>query len=148
MYRFHDGELEVFLAHPGGPIFRNRDAGHWTIPKGEVQPEEELLDTAQREFFEEVGIRAGGEFLPLGSIKQKGGKTVFAWGFAGDCDSPHTHVCNTFSMEWPPSSGKFQSFPELDRVGFFQIDQAREKLKETQHPFLDRLIESLAKKRG
>ena len=143
MYRFRDGHLEVFLAHPGGPIFRNKDSGHWTIPKGEIQPEEELIDTARREFAEEVGIRPEGEFLPLGWIKQKGGKTVHAWGVAGDWDESQKHVCNSFTMEWPPGSGRLQHFPEIDRVAFFRLRQAREKLKDTQHPFLDRLLAGL-----
>lgn len=143
MYRWRDGHLEVFLAHPGGPIFRNKDFGHWTIPKGEVQAEEQLLDTARREFKEEVGIEPSGAYLPLGWIRQKGGKIVHAWAFAGDWNEAHAHVCNTFSMEWPPRSGHFQSFPEVDRVGFFKLAKAREKLKDTQHPFLDRLTELL-----
>jgi predicted NUDIX family NTP pyrophosphohydrolase len=143
MYRFRDGQLEVFLAHPGGPIFRNKDYGHWTIPKGEIQPEEELLATARREFEEEVGIHAEGEFIPLGWIRQKGGKIVHGWAFQGDCDASHKHVCNDFAMEWPPGSGRTACFPEVDRVGFFRLAQAREKLKDTQHPFLDRLLAAL-----
>jgi predicted NUDIX family NTP pyrophosphohydrolase len=143
MYRFRDTRLEVFLAHPGGPIFRNKDYGHWTIPKGEVQEGEELLTTARREFEEEVGLRADGEFLPLGWIRQKGGKVVHGWAFAGDWTDSHRHVCNSFSMEWPPGSGRYQRFPEVDRVSFFGLRQAREKLKDTQHAFLDRLIKAL-----
>jgi len=143
MYRTRDGRLEVFLAHPGGPIFRNKDYGHWTIPKGEVQLNEELLNTAKREFEEEVGIKADGEFLPLGWIRQKGGKVVHGWAFEGDWNESHRHVCNTFSMEWPPGSGRFQKFPEVDRVGFFSLREARQKLKDTQHPFLDRLLKAL-----
>jgi predicted NUDIX family NTP pyrophosphohydrolase len=145
MYRFQAGRLEVFLAHPGGPIFRNKDYGHWTIPKGEVQADEELLDTAKREFEEEVGIKADGHFLPLGWIRQKGGKIVHGWAFEGEWNQSHQHVCNTFSMEWPPGSGRVQRYPEVDRVGFFGLRQAREKLKDTQHPFLDRLLASLGK---
>jgi predicted NUDIX family NTP pyrophosphohydrolase len=143
MYRFRAGNLEVFLAHPGGPFFRHRDYGHWTIPKGEVQANEELLDTARREFQEEVGIEARGEFLPLGWIRQKGGKIVHGWAFAGEWNETHQHVCNTFSMEWPPNSGRIQRFPEVDRVAFFGMNEAREKLKDTQHPFLDRLAAAL-----
>jgi predicted NUDIX family NTP pyrophosphohydrolase len=143
MFRFRDGELEVLLAHPGGPIFRNKDYGHWTIPKGEVQANEELLATAKREFEEEVGIKPEGVFLPLGWIRQKGGKVVHGWAFSGDWDTSRPHVCNNFSMEWPPGSGRFQQFPEVDRVGFFRLRQAREKLKDTQHPFLDRLLAAL-----
>lgn len=143
MYRFRERDLEVFLAHPGGPIFRNKDNGHWTIPKGEIQQDEELLATAQREFEEEVGIQPHGEFLPLGWIRQKGGKIVHGWAFAGDWSESQKHVCNTFTMEWPPGSGRFQRFPEVDRVGFFSPRRAREKLKDTQHPFLDRLLTAL-----
>jgi predicted NUDIX family NTP pyrophosphohydrolase len=143
MYRSSNGKLEVFLAHPGGPVFRNRDLGHWTIPKGEVQANEELLETAKREFREEVGIEARGEFLPLGWIRQKGGKIVHGWAFGGDWSASQKHVCNTFSMEWPPHSGRFQRFPEVDRVAFFTVDEAREKLKDSQHPFLDRLLSAL-----
>jgi len=143
MYRFRDGHLEVFLAHPGGPMFRNKDYGHWTIPKGEIQANEELLATARREFHEEVGIEADGEFLPLGWIRQKGGKIVHAWAFQGEWSDQHQHVCNNFTMEWPRGSGRLQPFPEIDRVSFFRLKQAREKLKDTQHPFLDRLVQTL-----
>ena len=142
MYRFRNSHsnLEIFLAHPGGPVFRHKDDGCWTIPKGEVQQEEELLDTAKREFQEEVGITPHGEFLPLGWIRQKGGKVVHGWAFCGDWEESRQHVCNTFAMEWPPRSGRVQHFLEVDRVGFFGLRQAREKLKDTQHPFLDRLL--------
>ena len=143
MYRFRHGTLELFLAHPGGPMFRHKDYGHWTIPKGEVQPNEELLETAKREFQEEVGLEPRGEFLPLGWIRQKGGKIVHAWGFEGDKHEGHRHVCTTFSMEWPPSSGRVQHFPEIDRVAFFGLDAARAKLKDSQHPLLDRLVAAL-----
>lgn len=143
MYRFREGQLEVFLAHPGGPIFRKKDYGHWTIPKGEIQLDEELLATAKREFQEEVGLAPDGEFLPLGWIRQKGGKVVHAWAFEGDWSEAQTHVCNTFAMEWPPGSGRFQRFPEIDRVKFFRLPEARERLKDTQHPFLDRLLAAL-----
>src|SRR5204863_5202814 len=104
------------------------------------------LATAQREFQEEVGIQARGEFLPLSWIRQKGGKIVHAWAFAGDWDDSQKHVCNDFSMEWPSGSGRFQQFPEIDCVGFFGLRQAREKLKDTQHPFLDRLLEALGRR--
>jgi predicted NUDIX family NTP pyrophosphohydrolase len=147
MYRSRIRGLEVLLAHPGGPIFRHKDQGHWTIPKGEIMAEEDLLTTAKREFQEEVGIEPQGEFLALGSIRQKGGKIVHAWAFAGDWDSSFHHVCNNFTMEWPPRSGRYQQFPEVDRVDFFGLDEAREKLKDTQHPFLDRLVAALGIKR-
>ncbi len=145
MFRIRDGQLEVFVAHPGGPFFANKDAGHWTIPKGEVAPGEELLDTAVREFKEEVGLEPSGDFIPLGAIQQKGGKIVHAWAFQGDWSEGQAHHCNTFALEWPPRSGQVQHFPEVDQVGFFSIPEARKKLKETQHPFLDRLAGALGK---
>lgn len=148
MYRVREGHLEVFLAHPGGPIFRHKDRGHWTIPKGEVQPGEDLLHTARREFQEEVGLEACGEFLPLGWIRQKGGKIVHGWAFAGEWDAARKHVCTTFSMEWPFGSGRRQHFPEIDRVGFFALPEAQEKLKDTQRPFLDRLVAALQTQAG
>ena len=139
MYRWKNGQLEVFLAHPGGPFFKSKDEGHWTIPKGEVDEGESLLATARREFQEEVGIEPRGEFVALGSITQKGGKIVHAWAFEGNCEEPHLFQCNTFRMEWPPHSGKFVDVPEVDRAEFFPLDQARKKIKETQRPLLDRL---------
>ncbi|MDB6036438.1 MAG: MutT-like protein [Verrucomicrobiales bacterium] len=143
MYRVRDNRLEVFLAHPGGPYFRFKDEGHWTIPKGEIDKGEELLETAIREFLEEVGLEPHGPYIEIGSITQKGGKIVHAWAFEGDRDESTPHVCNTFKMEWPPQSGRMQEFPEIDRVGFFRIPDARVKLKETQWDFLDRLAEHL-----
>lgn len=143
MYRILQGQLEVFLAHPGGPFFARKDEGHWTIPKGELAPGEELLATAIREFAEESGIQPSGDFIPLGSIKQKGGKIVHAWAFRGQWEEGQAHRCNIFRLEWPPRSGRIQSFPEVDRVGFFSVLEARKKLKETQHPFWDRLAEAL-----
>jgi len=146
MFRLRKGELEVFLAHPGGPYFTRKDNGHWTIPKGEVQAGEDLLDTAQREFEEEVGLKPTGPFLELGSIRQKGGKTVHGWAFEGDWTDANVHRCNTFKIEWPPMSGRYSDFPEIDRVAFFPVSKAREKLKETQIPFIERLIQVLAAK--
>lgn len=139
MYRVRGGQLEVFLAHPGGPFFAYRDDGHWTIPKGEIGPGEDLLATAQREFLEETGLEPRGDFIPLGSIRQEGGKTVHGWAFAGDWDESRPLKSNLFSMEWPPRSGKWVQVPEVDRVGFFAVSEAKRKLKEAQHPFLDRL---------
>ncbi|MBI4663941.1 MAG: NUDIX domain-containing protein [Verrucomicrobia bacterium] len=144
MYRIREAQLQIFLAHPGGPIFKHKDEGHWSIPKGEAEPGEELLATAIREFEEEVGIRPSGEFIPLESIRQKGGKTVYAWAFCGDWPEGRAHRCNTFEMEWPPRSGQIRQFPEIDRVEFFSLADARRKLKETQHPFLDRLAAALS----
>jgi predicted NUDIX family NTP pyrophosphohydrolase len=121
MFRRRGGRLEVFLAHPGGPLFVQKDDGHWTIPKGEAEPDEELLPTAIREFGEETGITIdpGSPFIGLGTIVQKGS--------------------NTFEMEWPPGSGRLQSFPEVDRARYFPLEEARRKLKERQVPLLDRL---------
>ena len=143
MYRWKKGQLEVFLAHPGGPFFKSKDEGHWTIPKGEVDEGESLLNTARREFQEEVGIEPHGEFLSLGSIRQKGGKIVHAWAFEGDCADGHQFRSNTFLLEWPPKSGRFVDVPEVDRAEFFPLDVARKKIKETQQPLLDRLEAAL-----
>ncbi len=149
MYRFRDGHLEVFLAHPGGPVFAHRDAGHWTIPKGEIEPEEDYLATAIREFKEEVGIDIDpkGPFIELGWIRQKGGKVVHAWAVERDCENPAACRSNFFRMEWPLGSGQWQSFPEVDRVEFFRIPAAKMKIKETQIPFLERLEAALQKRK-
>ena len=145
MFRFRGGQLEVFLAHPGGPFFKNKDDGHWSIPKGEIEAGEDLLVAARREFKEEVGIDPWcGDFLELGSVRQKGGKIVHAWAFQGDCDESRPLQSNTFELEWPPLSGRIQRFPEIDRVAFFTVPEARKKLKEAQHPFLDRLCSLVA----
>lgn len=143
LYRMVDGQIEVLLAHPGGPFFAKKDEGHWTIPKGQPDDGEELLETAQREFFEEVGYRPSGPFIPLGTIQQKGGKIVHAWACNGDLPTGHEHRCNTFKTEWPIGSGNFKSFPEIDKVCFFPLLEARRKIKETQSPLLDRLEEML-----
>jgi len=143
MYRVRDGQLQVFLAHPGGPFFAKKDEGHWTIPKGEIESGEDLLAAAIREFKEETGIEPRGDFLELGQIEQNGGKIVHAWAFPGDGDESQPLQSNTFELEWPPGSGKIQSFPEIDRVEFFSIPQAGKRLKGAQHPFLDRLQAAL-----
>ena len=148
MYRIRAGQLEVFLAHPGGPLFVNKDDGHWSIPKGETESDEELLAAAVREFTEETGIEPQGEFIELGLVKQKGGKLVHGWAFEGDWDESRPLKSNTFEMEWPPRSGRKQHFPEIDRAGFFTIDEAKRKLKETQHPFLERLQRSVGLREG
>ena len=145
LFRLVKGEPEVFLAHPGGPFFARKDNGHWTIPKGEPDENEDLLAAAQREFGEETGFTPAGPFIDLGTILQKGGKTVHAWACEGDMPTGHVHCCNTFTTEWPIGSGKFQSFPEIDKVCFFPIPEARIKLKETQVPLLDRLLKHLEK---
>ena len=144
MFRKRDGALEVLLAHPGGPFFRNKDDGVWTIPKGEIDPGENLLRRAQIEFHEEVGVPAETtDWIELGWVKQKGGKTVYAWAFEGNLPGEFTCRSNMFELEWPPRSGKMQSFPEVDRVCFFSLEHARRKLKEAQTPFLDRLQAAL-----
>jgi len=140
MFRINDGKLQVFLAHPGGPYFKNKDDGAWTIPKGEVEPGEDLLETAKREFEEETGIPPRGPFLALTPVKQKGGKIVYAWAFEGDC-KPSGIVSNTFTMEWPPKSGRQMAFPEIDRADFFDVATAARKIKAGQ----EALIEELAR---
>jgi predicted NUDIX family NTP pyrophosphohydrolase len=143
MYRHRDGVLEVFIAHPGGPWFPHRDHGIWTIPKGEIEPGEEPLDAATREFMEEVGIAPSGPYIELGSIRQKGGKTVHAWGFHGDWDEQEGIRSNQVNIEWPPGSGSWALWPEIDRAGFFAAESAKERMKAAQHPFIDRLITAL-----
>jgi predicted NUDIX family NTP pyrophosphohydrolase len=140
-YRVRNGGLEVFLAHPGGPFFAHKDAGHWTIPKGEIERGEDLLATAIREFREEIGIEIDPEakFLELGSIQQKGGKIVHAWAVAMDWDESQPLKSNLFKMEWPTGSGRWQEFPEVDRAQFFPLDEAERKIKERQLPLLERL---------
>jgi len=138
MYRLRDGQLQVLLAHPGGPYFKNKDDGAWTIPKGEVEPGEDLLETAKREFEEETGVTPVGPFTALAPIKQKGGKIVHAWAFQGDCQ-PATISSNTFTMEWPPKSGRRMEFPEIDRADFFDAVAARRKIKFGQEGLIDEL---------
>ncbi len=139
MYRFRGGELEVFLAHPGGPQADQKDEGYWTVPKGRQKRYETLLDAARREFEEEVGLKPHGPYLELGSIRQRSGKIVHAWGFEGQWDESQPIHSTSFEMPWPPASGRTQAFPEVDRAGFFPLPEARRKLKDTQLPFLDRL---------
>jgi predicted NUDIX family NTP pyrophosphohydrolase len=135
--------LEVFLVHPGGPFWKNKDAGTWTIPKGEFDNEEPALDAAIREFSEETGVTLKGHFQPLSPIRQKGGKRVYAWAIAGDLD-PAAIVSNTFEMEWPRGSGRRQTFPEIDRGGWYSIEAARRIINPAQIAFLDELAASLA----
>ena len=136
--------LEVFLVHPGGPFWKNKDAGSWTIPKGEFDNDEPALDAAIREFREETGFPLKGHFQPLSPIRQKGGKRVFAWALAGDLD-PAAIVSNTFEIEWPPHSGKQQSFPEVDRGGWFSIAEAKRIINPAQAAFLEELEETISK---
>ncbi len=143
MYRLTEGRLEVLLVHPGGPFYQKKDEGAWSIPKGEFDPSEEPLAAAQREFEEETGLKPTGPFIPLHPITQKGGKIVHAWAFQGDCD-PGGLCSNTFSMEWPPRSGRQQSFPEVDRAAFFDIEHAALRIKAAQIPLLRELQELIA----
>ena len=133
--------LEVLLVHPGGPFWRKKDAGAWSIPKGLVETGQEPLQAARREFAEETGIVAAGQFIELGEAKQAGGKVVRAWAFENDC-SP-TISSNTFLMEWPPKSGRVQEFPEVDRGEWFSVEDARERINAGQVVFLDRLLDVL-----
>lgn len=132
------GGLQVLLVHPGGPFFRNKDEGAWSIPKGEVGPGEDLLEAAVREFREEIGFAPAGPFRALTPVRQKGGKVVHAWAFAGDLD-PGAITSNTFAIEWPPRSGCRVEFPEVDRAGFFGPDEARRKINAGQVALIDEL---------
>lgn len=143
LFRRRDGRLELLLAHPGGPFWRNRDDGAWTIPKGVPESDEPLLEAARREFAEETGTRPDGAALPLGSIRQKAGKTVHAWAVEGDLDASRI-VSNTMRIEWPPRSGRWTEIPEVDRCAWLDPDTARRKLNPAQAAFVDRLLESLA----
>jgi len=138
MYRLRGGAAEVLLVHPGGPFFRNKDEGVWSIPKGEIEPGEDLLDAARREFEEETGVKPSGAFTALLPVKQKGGKVVHAWAFQGDCD-PATIVSNTFTMEWPPKSGRQAEFPETDKAHFFDLAEAKRRINVAQAALIDQL---------
>lgn len=145
LYRRHK-VLEVFLVHPGGPFWKNKDAGSWTIPKGEFTDDEPALDAAIREFKEETGGSLKGPFQPLDPIKQKGGKQVYAWAVCGDID-PAALVSNSFEMEWPPRSGKQTSFPEVDKGAWFSMDAARQAINSAQIPLLEELEETQGARR-
>lgn len=136
MYRICDGKLQVLLAHPGGPFFKNKDDGAWSIPKGEVAPNESLMETATREFREETGFEPKGPFLELTPIKQKGGKTVHAWAFEGDCD-PSAIVSNSFALQ--SGSKKRFKFPEIDRAEFFDVESAGRKINPRQFDLVKEL---------
>ncbi len=133
--------LQVLLAHPGGPFWQNRDEGAWTIPKGEVEEGEEHLDAAKREFREELGFLPEGPFLDLGSIKQKGGKTVHGWAVEYRIADDFIFEPAYFEMEWPPDSGKTEIFPEIDRIEYFTPFEARKKINPSQAEFINRLID-------
>jgi predicted NUDIX family NTP pyrophosphohydrolase len=133
--------VEVLLGHMGGPFWARKDAGAWSIPKGECEPDEELLATARREFQEELGLPVpAGELVELGEVKQSGGKVVTAWALAADLD-PALVVPGTFEMEWPRGSGKLKEFPEIDRAQWFELATAEEKIVAGQRPLLGRLAE-------
>ncbi|MFL5514522.1 MAG: NUDIX domain-containing protein [Gemmatimonadales bacterium] len=142
LFRRRQGDIEVLLAHPGGPFWRGRDAGAWTIPKGLVAPGEALLDAARRELREETGLAPDGPFLSLGSVRQKAGKTVHAWACEGDAD-PATVTSNTTTIEWPRGSGRRITYPEVDRCGWFALEEARDKLNPAQSELLGRLKSAL-----
>ena len=139
LWRKRKGRLEVLLGHPGGPYFAGKDADHWTVLKGEAERSEDLVSVAKREFAEETGHQLpGGTLIELGDIRQKSGKLVLAWAVEGDLD-PETSSSNSFGIEWPPRSGRIREFPEIDRVAWFDLKEARVRLKAAQAPFLDRL---------
>jgi len=143
MFRRPNGALQILLAHPGGPFWAKKDDGAWTVPKGEYESSEDPLEAAKREFAEETGFVPKGPFLPLGSLKQPSGKVVSVWAFESDCD-PSTLASNTFELEWPPKSGRKASFPEIDRVAWFGIAEARAKLLKGQGGFLHALEKFLS----
>jgi predicted NUDIX family NTP pyrophosphohydrolase len=138
MYRRRGATLEVLLVHPGGPLWRNKDEGAWSIPKGEVGEGEDLLDAAKREFQEETGFTPTGQFMPLKPVKQKSGKVVHAWMVEGDLDTASISS-NSFTMEWPPKSGKLAEFPEVDRAEFFDLETAKKKINPAQAAFVTEL---------
>ena len=136
-------KLELLLVHPGGPFFARKDLGSWTIPKGEAAPEEDLLARARQEFKEELGVEVDGQFVELGSIKQKGGKTVHGWAIELDLGDSFEFQSNTFEMEWPPRSGKHAKFPEVDQARYFDAESAAQKINPAQMAFIDRLRDHL-----
>jgi predicted NUDIX family NTP pyrophosphohydrolase len=140
LYRLHKSQLEIFLVHPGGPFFTKKDLGVWSIPKGEFSDEEIPLEVAKREFFEETGQTIEGNFLELTPIKQKGGKTVYAWAVEGEVDVTKINS-NTFTIEWPPRSGKIKEFPEVDKGEWFSVKEAKEKINESQAKLIDELLQ-------
>lgn len=144
MYRLRDGVPQVLLVHPGGPFWKNKDEGAWSIPKGEAAEAEDLLAAARREFEEELGFAPQGQFSALPTVKQKGGKVIHAWYFEGDCD-PAMIRSNTFEIEWPPRSGKQSIFPEVDRADFFDLSTARKKINPAQVNFIEGLERSITR---
>jgi predicted NUDIX family NTP pyrophosphohydrolase len=147
LWRRRGDRLEVLLGHPGGPLFARKDDGVWSVLKGEIEPGEDALEVARREFEEETGhAPPDGESMPLGEIRQKGGKVVVAWAIEGDLD-PGAARSNTFRMEWPPRSQRFEEFPEIDRVAWFELPAAAGKVNPAQVPLLERLAEAVTERR-
>jgi predicted NUDIX family NTP pyrophosphohydrolase len=142
VFRLTNGKPQFFLVHPGGPFWKNKDEGAWSIPKGEFADDEDPLVAAKREFEEETGIRCGGKFIELAPVKQKSGKLVFAWALEMDID-PGSVKSNLFSVEWPPKTGKMQEFPEIDKGGWFDVHVAKQKINASQAYFLDQLVTKL-----
>lgn len=143
MFKKIKGTVEILLAHPGGPFFKNKDEGYWTIPKGLAEENEQLLDTAIREFTEETGIVPRPPFIALGMVKQKGGKVVHAWAFENNNETLPLLKSNMFKMEWPPRSGNFKEFQEVDQISYFSIAEALSKINEAQRSFITKLTEEL-----
>jgi predicted NUDIX family NTP pyrophosphohydrolase len=143
LYRFRDNQLQVFLVHPGGPFFRNKDEGIWSIPKGEFENDEGALTAAKREFEEETGQKIEGDFMQLDPVTLKSGKKVYCWAIEGDIDH-ETITSNLFEIEWPPKSGKKHTFPEVDRAAWFDIETAKVKINEAQAKFIKELNNKLS----
>ncbi|MDQ6618206.1 MAG: NUDIX domain-containing protein [Pseudomonadota bacterium] len=143
LYRRQNGTAEVLLVHPGGPFFLNKDAGAWSIPKGEYGDDEEGLDAARREFREETGMSVEGPFHALAPVRQAGGKVVLAWAVPGDLDADAVRS-NSFSLEWPPRSGQWQTFPEVDRAAWFNMGEAAVRILAGQRPLIDELARLIA----
>lgn len=142
LYRKHNNHLEVFLVHPGGPFWKKKDTGAWSIPKGEFKDEEDALSSAIREFKEETGSDISGEFLSLSPVKLKSGKIIYAWAIEGNIDEKSI-VSNEFLLEWPPKSGKQISVPEVDKAAWFSCEEAREKINSAQSNFIDQLEKNI-----
>ena len=138
LYRYRDSTLEIFLVHPGGPFWKNKDSGAWSIPKGEFDLREDPLQAARREFHEETGCSVDGSFIALGPVRQAGGKIVHAWAVEGDCEA-ESISSNSFTIEWPPRSRQRKEFPEVDRAGWFSLESARQKILKGQLMLLDEL---------
>jgi predicted NUDIX family NTP pyrophosphohydrolase len=138
LYKTVQGVLQIFLIHPGGPFFIKKDDGAWSIPKGEIDEGEDPLAAARREFEEETGCRPEGRFIPLSPVKQKGGKTVLSWAAEGECDAAAIRS-NTFTLEWPAGSGRMREFPEVDRAGWFTVEEAKQKINPAQAALIDEL---------